>query len=392
MNNQPFAFISYSRKDYDVASDLRKRLEKYVYPKEWVKEENRPADPEYVRKIYMDLTDLSVKEPDFNDELKEKVAKSKYLIVICSAHSASSNAVKSEIDYFLKTHENNSDLIVCVYIDNVFSGMHPVADDIVAKRNCPIYVTGRGEAGHVGRKYCFYHLLEFLLKVDFDKLYNRYEEYKKKKQKRRNVILTTFLSILFFALGLALFQTCRRAQIEHARVEFEMKVFPYSVVVGYLDNFIKPTMEAIKDSCNTPPHFIIPMPSKYAELEENVLKESYEEYLRGRYPGYHTSTESLTIPGRNRASSVERLYLKSDSLPLYIDYARTVLSFKKVIDWKFDSGENPVAVPFTKDQLTSEYSSVFIHQALSDLKNDSIYLHFVSGVDQMQTLLDSLGI
>ena len=68
---KPFAFISYSRKDVAVATDIRQRLEKYVYSKELVLPENRPEDPRYVRPIFQDLADLHTRKENFWDELKE---------------------------------------------------------------------------------------------------------------------------------------------------------------------------------------------------------------------------------------------------------------------------------------------------------------------------------
>lgn len=59
MKRKPFAFISYSRKDVEVAKYLQDRIEKYVYQKDHVSECNRPEDENRVRPIFLDLTDLS---------------------------------------------------------------------------------------------------------------------------------------------------------------------------------------------------------------------------------------------------------------------------------------------------------------------------------------------
>ena len=101
---KPFAFISYSRKDVKVATDIRERLEKYVYAHDLVKPECRPKDNKYVQPIYQDLTDLHTTEPDFWEDLKRKVRDARYLIVICSQNSVESKAVKEGIEYFLSTH------------------------------------------------------------------------------------------------------------------------------------------------------------------------------------------------------------------------------------------------------------------------------------------------
>ena len=121
-----------------MAADLHQRIEKYVYPHNEVAEDNRPEDDERVRPIYFDLTDLSAQNRNFSDELRENLALSRYLIVICSPHAAQSPFVKDEIEHFLTTHNGATGLVIPVYIDNVFSGMHPAIDGILTTRKCSI--------------------------------------------------------------------------------------------------------------------------------------------------------------------------------------------------------------------------------------------------------------
>ena len=199
------AFISYSRADISVAIDLVKKLEKYPYPMEMVSEENRPYHPKFVRPVFLDVLNLPVKVTEFNKDIQDNLRKSRYLVVICSEESSKSSYVKKEID--------------------LFSGMHPIIDKIVATRNCPIYVSGRGEAGRVGRKYCFYHLLEFILKVDFDKLYNRYEAYKRRKRHRRNQTIALVVLLIIGTLVWALISQINRVKAEHQQTKtIEAKV------------------------------------------------------------------------------------------------------------------------------------------------------------------------
>ena len=70
---KPFAFISYSRSDKDVAIDLLKRIEKYPYPKEWVEDGNRPDDDTFVRPVFLDLTDLTAQARNFSEELRKNL-------------------------------------------------------------------------------------------------------------------------------------------------------------------------------------------------------------------------------------------------------------------------------------------------------------------------------
>lgn len=394
---RPFAFISYSRKDADTAIDLHKKIEKYIYPTEWVTVDNRPELDKYVRPIFLDLTDLSAQDRNFTDEIKDNLKYSRYLIVLCSEHSAKSPFVQTEIDYFLNTHNHDASLIVAVYIDKIFSGMHPVIDEIVATRNCPIYVTGKGEAGHTGRKYCFYHLLEFLLKVDFDKLYNRYEAYKRRKH-RQKVGLITFIAALLIGVTTHGWYTqtkraeaeAERARIEHARVKFEMGVFPYSLVVGYIENFLQPTMQALNDSCPQQPHMIVYMPYDSLELDNHVRLEKYDGFIQRHYDSCHFETENVQIPNRPRASSVARLVMPNSPCPIYKDDVRTVTAFRSVIKYKL-SPQNPKPVPQRiRETLTQIYTDSFISFSRRELGDLSPQIHFVRDTTELGTILDSL--
>ena len=388
-----FAFISYSRVDIEVAVDIQKRLEKYPYPQEMVAEENRPDDPNFVRKIFLDVTDLPVSTSDFSENIRVNLAESRYLIVICSKDSAQSDFVKREIDYFLSTHDNNADLIVAVYVDKILSGMHPVVDHIVATRNCPIYVTVSGAAGTAGRKYCFYHILEFLLKVDFDKLFNRYVHYKRRKRRRRATASNIVLTVIFFALAWGWFSQKKRAQTEKARVEFEMGIFPYSLVVGYVDNFLEPVLSTISNE-DPRTRIIISIPNTYEELDDSVRYSMYKTYLFSHFPTVDTVTVvHISIPDRKRGASVAKIsFMEGDTTVLY-DNARTVVAFKAVIDYKM-SNKNPVKVSpeMTKDSFTQYYAQSFIEQTNERLGDLFRYCYFVRDTNEFAEAFKSVGI
>ena len=389
MKNQPIAFISYSRKDSKIAIDIHRRLEKYVYPREWVSEENKPLDDTYLRPVFLDVTDLSVGDRDFSDEIKERLEAARYLIVVCSENSAQSDYVQREIDYFLDTHAQNASLIIAVYVDSIFHGMHPVIDEIVASRNCPIYVTGKGEAGHVGRKYCFYHIVEYLLKVDFDKLYNRYEAYKRRKQRIKRLWFYFIAFLVVAAIANGWHNENKRRIQEEARVEFEKAVFPFSLVGGYLNNFLIPTLKVLNET-HKDVDMIVFMPFDSLDLDANYRYEKYISYLSRHYQNFSLSVETVKIPGRSRDASVQRAHFDDATGRLvYLDNINTVSAFKEVIDYKFDP-KNPLLPNQTQSQLTNDYSKTFISEAAKRLGNYSRQVHFVLDTLQMQQILDSL--
>lgn len=386
------AFISYSRANIDVAMDILKRLEKYPYPQEMVAEENRPEDPTYVRKVFLDVTDLPVSTSDFNEHIRKNLEESRYLIVICSKDAVQSDYVKLEIDYFLSTHDNNADLIVAVYVDKILSGMHPVIDHIVATRNCPIYVTGKGAAGEVGRKYCFYHILEFLLKVDFDKLYNRYVNYKRRKRRRKAMAYNIVLAVIICALAWGWYSQIKRTQTEHARVQFEMGIFPYSLVVGYVDNFLQPVLEAIRDE-DSSKVVIITMPNTYDELNDSTRFRMYKDYLDSHYPTDTIFVSHIAVPGRKRGASVAEIHFTESDQSILYDNVRTVVAFKSVIDYKL-SDQNPVSIPhtMTPDWFTRYYTQSFIEQANTRLDDLSRRCCFVRDTFEFENALNSIGV
>lgn len=386
------AFISYSRADIDVAIDLEKKLEKYPYPQNMVAKENRPYDPRLVRPIFLDVLDLPVKTSPFSKDIQENLRHSKYLIVICSVNSASSKYVRKEIDYFLETHENNEDLIVAVYVDKIFAGMHPVIDKIVASRNCPIYVTGRGEAGQVGRKYCFYHVLEFLLKVDFDKLYNRYEAYQRRKKTRRMYMAGIVLALVFALMTWGLISEYRRAQIEHARVRFERGIFPYALVVGYVNNFLSPTMKYLNDSLpESRAHMFVYMPSDSTDLVDSTRVGKYTKYLQQHYPFDGYAMEHITIPKRDRGASITRMKFIDSNIPIYKDDAKTIVAFNYVIDYKLGP-DNPrrIQKENPRNFYTDLYTDSFIVYTRNLLPEYKSQLHFVRDTLEFGRILDSL--
>lgn len=392
-----FAFISYSRKDVGVAMYLHQRIEKYVYEDELVEEENRPPHEKFVRPIFLDITDLTVKHRSFSENIKEALAASRYLIVICSRDSAKSSFVTKEIAYFLETHDNNTELILPIYVDEVFTGMGNVIDDILANRNCPIFIKGKGTAGHIARKYAFYHILEFLLKADFDKLLNRYEEYQRAKRFKRNVFLTIVVSLLLGALSYGWINQIQQTKYATDLAQFEKETFPYSLVIGYVDNFLKPTIHALSDSLQpVQPHVIVMMPNSYIHLDEATRKAHFREAIKEMktkfgFEGFEP--QEITIPGRRRKSAIVKMRFSKIQTPVYHDFATTVKAIGSVVDYKFDESRHRIKIDTTemsRDDMVRDYSMKFIEQTKIELKDDSCKVHFVSSHKELIQVLKEI--
>ena len=92
-----YAFISYSHRDMAVARWLQRRLEGYRLPSEI---HNDLDNSRYLRPVFRDQSDLN--SGVLSEELRKSLAESKFLILICSAHSARSAWVSDEAKAFVE--------------------------------------------------------------------------------------------------------------------------------------------------------------------------------------------------------------------------------------------------------------------------------------------------
>ena len=102
-----YAFISYSRRNEDIAIWLQKKLESYRLPAVLQKQHNELPKK---LKIFRDRTDIGV-GGTVKDTLSRELADSKKLIVICSPDSAKSDYVEYEVDSFLKLGRSTDNIL-----------------------------------------------------------------------------------------------------------------------------------------------------------------------------------------------------------------------------------------------------------------------------------------
>ena len=91
-----FAFISYSSKDTEWGKRLQRKLEHYRMPATLCHEHGWERTP--IKPVFFAPTDIQ--PGGLNEELQERLRASKNLIVICSPHSAKSEWVGKEIEFF----------------------------------------------------------------------------------------------------------------------------------------------------------------------------------------------------------------------------------------------------------------------------------------------------
>lgn len=388
-----FAFISYKRSgvDEEIANWIHLKLEKYPYPNQLVKSENKPNDTKFIRPVFLDTKELSVKPTSFINDLKLAIENSQYLLLICSKDSVCSEFVNLEVEYFLHTHNNDVSKILPIFVDNVNCGLPNSLKDLnLLNRNCPIYNTNLDSKTEINL-YCFYHIVSFLLKVDFELIYNRYTQYKQKKEKQKKFIrrlFNSFMVCIIVILSLFIYTQFKLIDSQKHIVKLEKEIFPYSVVTGYVGNFLKPVVEYIK--VNEPnSHIYVHMPTKSKDIDNNhkdrfnVISKKMESLL---------SIDSIRFVRLNtsmpRGSLVHKMY-SCENINLnskYLDFASTTSTFLSIAKKK---KENPAYKDENIDDMIKEYSDIFIRQAKELLQSDSIYVTFTNNLsDIVDTPID----
>ena len=103
------AFISYRHcePDSEIAARLQKKLEGFRLPKEIAKKTSRTR----LSRIFRDETEFAVAD-DLTQAIDEALAKSDYLIAICSPEYLKSAWCRKEIESFLRLHDRSHVLLV----------------------------------------------------------------------------------------------------------------------------------------------------------------------------------------------------------------------------------------------------------------------------------------
>lgn len=197
-----YAFISYSHQDMKKAKWLHKKLESYKLPTEI---HNEYEDSKYLRPVFRDQEDLDT--GILSDELRKNLEISKYLIVVCSPHSAKSEWVSSEVKTFIDW--GRLEYIIPFIIDGTPNGGD---ENECFPKSLLEYIEEHPDRellgisiAEVGREKAFVRVVSRMLGVSFDELWKRHE-----RERKRRILITTIstpvvLSLLYyFAIPLSL--------------------------------------------------------------------------------------------------------------------------------------------------------------------------------------------
>lgn len=191
-----YAFISYSHQDAQMAKWLQRKLESFKLPTEI---HNEFEDSRYLRPVIRDKTDFD--SGILSDSIVGHLAQSKFLIVICSPHSAQSDWVSREIRTFIDW--GRIEYIIPFIVagePNAGGGKEclpkSLIDHVAAHPDEELLGISVAE---VGREKAFIRVVSRMLGVSFDELWKRH-----KRERHRRLgfaAVGTLLVSLFFYTG-----------------------------------------------------------------------------------------------------------------------------------------------------------------------------------------------
>lgn len=206
MDFKYFAFISFSSHDMRWGHIVQRKLESYRLPAVLCNEHGWSRKP--MKPVFFAPTDIQ--PGGLDSELKARLEAAQHLIVICSPHSARSQWVGMEIDYFhsLGRTENIHFFIV----DGVPHSGHEDTEcfnPVLAELGLP-EILGANihervyRLGWLNRERAFVQLITKLLGVEFDTLWQRH--------KRHLAAKVAAISLTLLAVVAALLLTWRMNQ------------------------------------------------------------------------------------------------------------------------------------------------------------------------------------
>lgn len=191
-----FAFISYSHRDAGVAKWLQRKLERYKLPTKIYNDID--ARSRYIRPVFRDQTDLN--GGVLSDELRSNLEASKFLIVICSKHSATSCWVSDEAQTFVEMGRLDRIIPVIVSdggdVDNPECELYPkfLRDYFAVYPEKELLGINLGETG---RSKALIRVVSRMLGVSFDSLWKRHTRQKRLWFTTASIVAVFVLSVVY---------------------------------------------------------------------------------------------------------------------------------------------------------------------------------------------------
>lgn len=201
-NFKYFAFISYSSHDTKWGKRLQRKLEGYRIPATLCSERGWPRYP--IKPVFFAPTDIQ--PGGLSAELQKRLIDSKHLIVICSPHSAKSEWVGREIDFFYKLgRAENIHLFIiegCPYSDDSKTEcINPVFKELRIPEILGANIQEKiFRWPWLNRERAYIQLISKLLNVEFDILWQRHRRQLRQRVFTYVIGLSAFLISMLSAL------------------------------------------------------------------------------------------------------------------------------------------------------------------------------------------------
>lgn len=219
------AFISYSHSDEAQARWLHRALETYPIPSRLVGQETAKGKvPSRLGRVFRDRDDLSA-SGDLSQAVREALADSQALIVLCSPQSAVSKWVNAEIEEFRSLHPGRDIFVVIIKGEpNAVAAGRPAAEECYPAALFPdgdrsqepagADFRARGDGRSMGRL----KLVAGMLGLPLDQIIQR-----DLQRRNRRVMAVTVMSVTAALVlsGLTLFAMSARSEAERQKAEAE---------------------------------------------------------------------------------------------------------------------------------------------------------------------------
>ena len=164
------AFVSYSSEDAAFTRRLHRLLETYRLPRKLRKLKSDDPPPERLKPLFRDVDELTAFY-DLTAAVRDALAQSDFLIVVCSPNAVQSEWVGREIEYFRELRGDGH--ILAVLIDGTpATAFHPALLPVAEGRTLePLAADFRPESG--SRRLAMLKLVAALAGVELDQLVHR---------------------------------------------------------------------------------------------------------------------------------------------------------------------------------------------------------------------------
>lgn len=271
-----FAFISYNSKDIAWGKRLQRKLEGYRMPATLCSEHGWERKP--IKPVFFAPTDIQ--PGGLTEELQERLRASRNLIVICSPHSAQSEWVGKEIEFFHQLGRTAN--IHFFIVDGVPHSGNPQTEcfNPVIKRLGLPEILGANihekiyRLPWLNRERVYVQLITKLLGVEFDSIWQRH-----KRMIRRNIALWTIGGLVILATLLCVWLFNKPMDVNLQLVELtqpndSLPTLQDAVVTIRFDNETKQdTMRSFADTVifANIPHSFIDQPVKISVQCQDFL-------------------------------------------------------------------------------------------------------------------------